>query len=100
MWGFQHCEVPMGEEKLQQNQQRNDKFLRFHRRHGVIDHELSGGNTPGRKKARLDRILFMEEWEPKFRNIRQHILHRVTSDHSHIMLQCGSWENTKSYFKF
>ncbi|KAG5630999.1 hypothetical protein H5410_002716 [Solanum commersonii] len=33
-------------------------------------------------------------------NIRQNILNRVTSDHSPIMLQCGEWETTRSYFKF
>ena len=72
----------------------------------LVDPELSGGKYTWKKgdrpstATRLDRILFSEEWEAKFRNIRQHILHRVTSDQSSIMLQCGAWENTKSYFKF
>ncbi|WMV19032.1 hypothetical protein MTR67_012417 [Solanum verrucosum] len=65
----------------------------------LVDPELSGGKYIWKKgdrhttAARLDKILFSEEWEANFRNIRQHILHRVTSDHSPIMLQCGAWEN-------
>lgn len=41
-----------------------------------------------------------EEWDEGFRNIKQSIMHRVISDHSPLMLQCGNWEPVKSYFKF
>ncbi|XP_060216839.1 uncharacterized protein LOC132644270 [Lycium barbarum] len=72
----------------------------------LIDLELSGGNFTWKKgdrftiAARIDRFLFCEEWDANFRNIKQSIIHRVTSDHSPIMLQCGGWETTNSYFKF
>lgn len=48
--------------------------------------------------ARLDRFLYSIEWEEQFRNIRQHT--GVIFDHDPIMLQCGDWEQRKSYFKF
>lgn len=35
-----------------------------------------------------------------FRNIRQQISHRVISNHKPVILQCGDWEQRKSYFKF
>lgn len=28
------------------------------------------------------------------------VLQRIVSDHSRLLLQCGDWEETKSYFKF
>lgn len=69
----------------------------------LVDPELSGGKYTWKKgdrhitAARVNRILFSEEWEAKFRNIRQHTLHRVTSDHSPITqshtssLRTGGW---------
>ncbi|KAF3645754.1 putative COP9 signalosome complex subunit 4-like [Capsicum annuum] len=72
----------------------------------LVDIELSGGKYSWKKgdrhitTSRLDKILFFEEWASNFRNISQNLLPRVTSDHSPIMLQCGDWETTKSYFKF
>ncbi|KAF3625972.1 ATP-dependent zinc metalloprotease FtsH [Capsicum annuum] len=50
--------------------------------------------------ARLDRFLYSMEWEENFRNFRQRILPRATSDHNPIILECGIWEQRQSYFKF
>lgn len=50
--------------------------------------------------ARLDRFLISMDCNESFRNIKQSIHHRVTSDHSHVMLQCGNWDPVKFYFKF
>jgi len=50
--------------------------------------------------ARLDRFLYSTEWEESFKNIRQRIMPRVTSDHNPILLECGDWEKRNSYFKF
>lgn len=50
--------------------------------------------------ARLDRFLYSTEWEESFRLIRQKLLPRVNSDHTPLMLECGNWEQQKSYFKF
>lgn len=50
--------------------------------------------------ARLDRFLISMDCNESFRNIKQSIHHRVTSDHSHVMLQCDNWDSVKSYFKF
>jgi len=70
------------------------------------DPQLKGGNftwfrgANHHSAARLDRFLYSREWEETFKNIRQTIMPRVTSDHSPIMLQCGDWWQNKSYFKF
>ncbi|WMV46336.1 hypothetical protein MTR67_039721 [Solanum verrucosum] len=50
--------------------------------------------------ARLDRFLISEEWETSFRNIKQSTMHRVISDHCPLILECGNWEKSNSYFKF
>ena len=44
--------------------------------------------------ARLDRILISNEMDDSFRYIKQYVLHTP------IMLQCGEWKASKSYFKF
>nr|XP_009781800.1 PREDICTED: uncharacterized protein LOC104230638 isoform X1 [Nicotiana sylvestris]XP_016465708.1 PREDICTED: uncharacterized protein LOC107788542 isoform X3 [Nicotiana tabacum] len=72
----------------------------------LVDLQLAGGDYTWRKgdkhviAARLDRFLISVEWNENFRNIKQQLMLRVTSDHSPLMLQCGSWEPVKSYFKF
>ena len=72
----------------------------------LVDPELVGGKYTWRKgdrhisAARLDIFLFSEEWDTNFRKIRQSTLQRVISDHSPLLLQCGEWERSKSYFKF
>ncbi|KAG5619929.1 hypothetical protein H5410_005147 [Solanum commersonii] len=72
----------------------------------LIDLDLAGGEFTWRKgerhstAARLDRFMISEDWDTKFRNIKQSILQRIVSDHSPLMLQCGEWGSTKSYFKF
>lgn len=50
--------------------------------------------------ARFDRILISNEMDDSFRYIKQYVLQRITSDHTPIMLQCGEWKASKSYFKF
>nr|XP_009762741.1 PREDICTED: uncharacterized protein LOC104214730 [Nicotiana sylvestris] len=70
------------------------------------DIQLSGGEYTWRKGDRhiiaaiLDRFLISADWNEDFRNIKQSLLQRVTSDHFPLMLQCGSWDPVKSYFKF
>lgn len=50
--------------------------------------------------SRIDRIHIQEEWNDNFRNIKQSLFQRLISDHVPVSLQCGSWEQSKSYFKF
>lgn len=50
--------------------------------------------------SRLDRFLMSNEWDEVFRNIKQTLLHKVTSDHNPIMLRSGNWIPMRSYFKF
>ncbi|WMV18962.1 hypothetical protein MTR67_012347 [Solanum verrucosum] len=70
------------------------------------DPPLIGGSFTWRKgdnydtAARLDRFLFSEEWEVSFRKIKQTIMPRVTSNHNPLLLECGNWERSLSYFKF
>lgn len=72
----------------------------------LLDVQLAGSNFTWRKgeghdiAARLDRFLISEEWEISFRNIKQSVLHKFTSDHCPIVLECGNWERTISFFKF
>ncbi|WMV39523.1 hypothetical protein MTR67_032908 [Solanum verrucosum] len=72
----------------------------------LMDLDLARGEFTWRKGerhstvARLDRFMISEDWDTKFRNIKQSILQRIVSDHSPLMLQCGEWGSTKSYFKF
>lgn len=39
--------------------------------------------------SRIDRILFSEEWDDNFNNLKQMPLQRLRSDHSPIVLQGG-----------
>jgi len=72
----------------------------------LSDLQLAGGSYTWRKVdkhdivSRLDRFLVSNEWNGGFKNIKQPILQKVTSDHSPILLQCGNWEPVRSYFKF
>nr|XP_009774803.1 PREDICTED: uncharacterized protein LOC104224793 [Nicotiana sylvestris]XP_016490633.1 PREDICTED: uncharacterized protein LOC107810374 [Nicotiana tabacum] len=72
----------------------------------LIDPPLEGGiytwsrGVNSRIVSRLDRFLFSADWDENFRDIKQVILPKVSSDHAPISLQCEVWENTKSYFKF
>ncbi|WMV11645.1 hypothetical protein MTR67_005030 [Solanum verrucosum] len=70
------------------------------------DPHLCGGNFTWfrgpnhHSAARLDRFLYSVEWEEFFKNIKQMVMPRVTSDHCPILLQCGDWGKQKPYFKF
>lgn len=72
----------------------------------LVDMDLYGGeNTHGKKgtdttAARLDRFLLSEEWDTNFSCIKQCVLNRVISDHTHLLLQCGDWGQSNSYFMF
>jgi len=72
----------------------------------LVDPPLIGGSFTWRKgdrhvtAARLDRFLFSEEWEISFKKIKQTLMPRVTSDHNPLLLECGNWERSQSYFKF
>lgn len=50
--------------------------------------------------SRIDRFLVSAEWNDCFTNIKQEILPKICSDHTPLVLQCGKWEQKKSYFKF
>ncbi|XP_070041457.1 uncharacterized protein [Nicotiana tomentosiformis] len=82
------------------------EFTEFIEDMGLVDLKLLGGKFTWKKgvnhniAARLVRFLISEEWDEGFRNIKQPIMYKVTSDHSPLMLQCGNWEPVKSYFKF
>lgn len=68
------------------------------------DSHLVGGNYTWRKgdrhdvAIRRDRFLFSDEWNEEFRNIKQTVLHKVTSGQTPIMLQSGNWERRRNYF--
>lgn len=40
------------------------------------------------------------EWNDNFKVIKQVALPRVVSDHKPLMLECGEWDSSTSYFKF
>nr|XP_016494332.1 PREDICTED: uncharacterized protein LOC107813564 [Nicotiana tabacum] len=63
-----------------------NEFSKFIEDMERVDIQLSGG-VHGEKNE-------------DFRNIKQSVLHRDTSDHSPLMLQCGNWDPVKSFFKF
>lgn len=81
-------------------------FSKFIEEMDLIDLPLSGGNFTWARgnrheiSSRLDRFLISSEWDEEFRNIKQSMLPRITSDHIPIELQCGNWEPNRSYFKF
>ena len=81
-------------------------FFEFIEDMGLVDPELVGGKYTWRKgdrhisAGRHDRFFFYEEWDNSFRIISQSILQRVISDHTPLLLQCGEWLTSKSYFKF
>ncbi|WMV51457.1 hypothetical protein MTR67_044842 [Solanum verrucosum] len=72
----------------------------------LVDPPLIGGSFTWRKgdrhvtATRLDRFLFSEEWEISFKKIKQALMPRVTLDHNPLLLECGNWERSQSYFKF
>ncbi|CAN4128235.1 unnamed protein product [Withania somnifera] len=49
--------------------------------------------------SRIDRILISDEWDECFNNLKQMPLQRITSDHSPIVIQGGSWNRKNRYFK-
>lgn len=72
----------------------------------LMDPQLEGGKYTWFKgdgnnaASRIDRFLFSKEWDDSFTKINQTLLHRLVSDHNPVALQCGEWEQNKSYFKF
>ncbi|XP_070040904.1 uncharacterized protein [Nicotiana tomentosiformis] len=72
----------------------------------LIDLQLEGGAYTWFKgdnhitASRIDRFLILEEWDDSFRNIKKTIQQRLISDHTHVALRCGAWEQDKSYFRF
>lgn len=50
--------------------------------------------------SRIDRFLFSTEWDEFFSAIKQIALPRPISDHKPMVLECGEWDTTHSYFKF
>ncbi|WMV57474.1 hypothetical protein MTR67_050859 [Solanum verrucosum] len=83
-----------------------EEFSEFMEDMELQDLPLVGGRFTWRRgdgydiAARLDRFLISEEWEVAFRKIKQSILPRVTSDHNPLLLECGNWERSNSFFKF
>ncbi|XP_016497009.1 uncharacterized protein LOC107815877 [Nicotiana tabacum] len=49
---------------------------------------------------RIYRFLISPEWCDSFKAIKQLALLRVIFDHRPLLLECGDWEATPSYFKF
>lgn len=73
----------------------------------LIDLPLEGGSytwfrgDPNNAASRIDRVLFYsQQWSEQFNRVKQMTLQRLTSDHVPISLQCGPWDQNKSYFKF
>ena len=71
-----------------------------------VDLQLVGGNYTWFKgdnnnvASRIDRILIFKEWDANFQQNSTMVLQRLCSNQSPIALQCGAWEQNKSYFKF
>lgn len=72
----------------------------------LIDPPLFGGSFTWRRgedhgcASRIDRILLCAQRGESFAHIKQEMMPKLTFDHNPIMLTCGNWEQTKSYFKF
>ncbi|KAG5631925.1 hypothetical protein H5410_003642 [Solanum commersonii] len=71
---------------------------------GLLDPHLVGGKYTWRKgdrhdtASRLDRFLLSDEWDEVFRNIKQTLLQKITSDHNPIMLQKGFLDRVKEWW--
>jgi len=50
--------------------------------------------------SRIDRFLISTEWSDSFKDVKQSALPKVISDHKPILLECGDWDVSPSYFKF
>lgn len=50
--------------------------------------------------SRIDGIMYSSELGEQFGNVKQELLPRVCSDPTPLALKSGSWNYTKSYFKF
>lgn len=61
---------------------------------------VGGGVGDHNSKSRIDRFLYLANWEDAFLQVRQTLLPRVGSDHNPILLTCGDWSWHKAYFKF
>ena len=73
---------------------------------GLVDLPLLEGqftwsnNQDPSTKSRIDRFLVSTDLEEQFTKLTQKALPRFVSDHYPIMLECGSFNRGKSYFKF
>ncbi|XP_060212174.1 uncharacterized protein LOC132639769 [Lycium barbarum] len=73
---------------------------------GLMDLPLLGAQytwsrgTEQLQASRLDRFLISPDWNDCFKAIKQKALPRVESDHKPLMLECGDWDSSTSYFKF
>ncbi|WMV25457.1 hypothetical protein MTR67_018842 [Solanum verrucosum] len=73
---------------------------------GLMDLPLRGAQytwsrgTELLQASRIDRFLISSEWNDSFKTIKQVSLPRVISDHKPLMLECGEWDSSSSYFKF
>jgi len=73
---------------------------------GLMDLPLRGAQytwsrgTGLLQASRIDRFLISSEWNDSFKTIKQVALPRVISDHKPLMLECGEWDSSSSYFKF
>jgi exonuclease III len=81
-------------------------FSDFISDNGLIDIPLSGGNYTWSNNremvsmSRIDRFLYIADWEEGFITISQKRLVRLTSDHFPIMLECGSIPRGRRPFRF
>uniref|UniRef100_A0A2N9EI09 Reverse transcriptase domain-containing protein n=1 Tax=Fagus sylvatica TaxID=28930 RepID=A0A2N9EI09_FAGSY len=82
------------------------EFSDFISDNGLIDIPLSGGNFTWLNNremvsmSRIDRFLYIADWEEGFITIYQKRLVRLTSDHFPIMLECGSIPRGRQPFRF
>lgn len=87
--------VSTWEEKLQK-ENNNERFLKFHWRHGSFGLRRCFIWFKGDKNnaaSRIDRVLIYKEWVDNFSKIKQVVLQRLCLDHNPVALQCGNNQN-------
>ncbi|XP_059669248.1 uncharacterized protein LOC132314393 [Cornus florida] len=83
-----------------------DQFSDFINEYLLVDLPIEGATytwSNGRDPitlSRLDKILISGDWEDKFPDVVQAMLERVTSDHVHLVLDCGGLCSQTFPFRF
>jgi hypothetical protein len=80
-----------------------EDFSEFIYGQSLVDIPLHGGQftwSNNRVWSKIDRFLLSPEWEEHYPDVSQRRLPRLLSDHSLLLLDCGTQREGKRHFKF